>query len=367
MPNVGEIVSFLKRFAPLDLAADWDNVGLLLGDTHSTVQRILTCLTITPEVVAEAIETNTQLIVTHHPILFRPTQKLSSENREGSMLLPLMKAGIAVYSPHTAFDNTRGGINDMLTVRLGLTDVEPLRRSESKPQYKIVVFVPEADFSAVSDAMFNAGAGRIGEYAQCSFRISGTGTFFGSDASNPTIGRKGQREDVAELRLEVICPERDLTNVLNAMRKTHSYDEPAFDVYALKSTPSRQGEGRIGRLPQPMTLQKLGQRLKKQLKAGEIQLVGEPDRNVTRVALACGAAGEFLRDAERAKADVFITGEMRFHDYLTAKSQGVALLLAGHYPTERFALEELAELLAKQWPGMIASASERERDPVVWV
>jgi dinuclear metal center YbgI/SA1388 family protein len=208
MPTVDAVIHFLEEFAPLSLAAEWDNVGLLLGDRAAATARIMTCLTVTPESAAEAVAERANLIVTHHPILFRPIQRLTTETADGRMLLSLMHANVAVYCPHTAFDNTVGGINDQLANMLDLTDIRPLRQRDSEPQVKIVVFVPDSDLSRVSDALFAAGAGHIGQYSQCSFRLSGTGTFFGSDAANPTVGQKGRREEVAEWRLEAICPEK---------------------------------------------------------------------------------------------------------------------------------------------------------------
>jgi len=367
MLTIADVRSYLESFAPPSLAADWDNVGLLLGDAAAEVRRILTCLTITPEVVAEAVEDKARLIVSHHPILLRGTKRLSSDTAEGRLLGPLLRAGIGVYSPHTAFDNTAGGINDSLARRLGLSEVGPLRRGDGPRQCKVVVFVTDGDLQKVSDAMFAAGSGNIGQYRECSFRLPGTGTFFGSDATNPTVGQKGRREEVSEWRLEVLTPESALPAVLTAMRKAHSYEEPAYDVYPLKPATPGQGEGRIGRLPQSITLLELARRVKRELKASAVQYVGRPDRTVQRVAVACGAAGEFLDDAVRAEADLFLTGEMRFHDYLRAQAAGIALILPGHYATERPAVEELAERLRAQWPGVEVTASRRETDPAAWV
>ncbi len=365
MPTVAAIIAFLEEFAPPSLAAEWDNVGLLLGDRQAPVERIMTCLTVTPESAAEAVEAQAQLIVTHHPILFRPVKRLTTANAEGRMLLALVRAGVAVYSPHTAFDNTRGGINESLARRLGLADVAALRRGEGPRQYKVVVFVPDKDLGRVSDALFAAGAGRIGEYSECSFRLAGTGTFFGSDASNPTVGQKGRREDVSEWRLEVVCPEAAVEAVVAAMRKAHSYEEPAYDVYPLRPAASRFGEGRVGRLPRPAPLGEFAGAVKAALGAALVQTVGDAARPVERVAIVCGAGGEFLHDAVRARADVLLTGEMRFHDYLAARAQELALVLPGHYATERFGVEELAARLAERWKDVEAWASRRERDPVM--
>jgi dinuclear metal center YbgI/SA1388 family protein len=367
MPTISAVCASLDRFAPPALAADWDNVGLLFGDGTAGVHRILTCLTVTPAVVAEAVAEQADLIVTHHPILFRGAKRLSTNTADGRLLWPLARAGVAVYSPHTAFDNTTGGINDALARRLGLTDVAPLRRRDVERKCKVVVFVPDADLQKVSDAMFAAGAGVIGQYEQCSFRLAGTGTFYGTDSTNPTVGQKGRREDVSEWRLEVVCPEAILTPVLAAMRSAHSYEEPAFDVYPLRPLPGPGGEGRVGDLPSAIGLRELAARVKGELKAGGVQVVGDPDRPVRRVAVACGAAGEFLADAVRARADVFLTGEMRFHDYLSAEAQGIGLILPGHYATERPAVEELAGRLQSEFTDVTVWASRSEADPVTWV
>lgn len=366
MPTVGTICASLDRFASPELAAEWDNVGLLFGNSATQVQRILTCLTVTAEVVDEAIESGVQLIVAHHPILFRGTKRLVASSAEGKFLWPLARAGVSIYSPHTSFDNCVGGINDIIAQRLGLADVKPLRPATSR-QFKVVVFTPDDDLQKVSDSMFAAGAGHIGQYRQCSFRLPGAGTFFGSDASHPTIGQKGRLEEVNEQRLEVICPENRLATVLQAMRHAHSYEEPAYDVYPLQPSPSGTGEGRLGRLANAATLAELARRVKRELNASVVQIVGDEARPIDCVAIACGAAGEFLGDAVRANADAFLTGEMRFHEYLAAKAQGIALILPGHYATERPAVEVLAENLQTSWPGLNVWASRRESDPVASV
>jgi dinuclear metal center YbgI/SA1388 family protein len=367
MPTVAAVIAFLEELAPPDLAAGWDNVGLLLGDRDARVRRIMTCLTVTPESAAEAVEAKAQLIVTHHPVLFRPVKRLTAADPEGRTLLSLARAGVAVYSPHTAYDNARGGINDAIAGALGLTDVAPLRRGEGPRSCKVVVFVPDQDLARVSDAMFAAGAGHIGEYSQCSFRLAGTGTFFGSDATNPAVGRKGRREDVSEWRLEVVCPERSVEAVVAAMRSAHSYEEPAFDVYPLRPAASKLGEGRVGRLPRPAALGEFAGAVKAALSAARVQVVGEAAVPVERVAIVCGSGGEFLHDAVRARADVFLTGEVRFHDYLAAQERGLALVLPGHYATERFGVEALAARLREPWKDVEVWASRRERDPVTWV
>jgi dinuclear metal center YbgI/SA1388 family protein len=364
MPTVADVTDFLAREAPLSLSAEWDNVGLLLGDAATPVRAIMTCLTVTPAVVAEAIADGVSLIVAHHPILFRPIQRLTSLTAEGRMLLELTRGGVAVYSPHTAFDNSAGGINDLIGQRLGLRDIVALRGQEGPGECKIVVFVPDQDLRRVADAMFAAGAGNIGNYSQCSFRLSGTGTFLGSEDANPSIGQKGRLEEVTEWRLEVICPQSALERVLAAMRRAHSYEEPAFDIYPLQPRHPGLGLGRLGVLPKVTSLQELGHVARRALAAALVQIVGDPELRVERVAIACGAGGEFINDAIAKKADVLLTGEARFHDYLAAQAHGLGLLLPGHYATERPGMEELAQRLQRRFPSIPVWASRREADPL---
>lgn len=365
MATVADLAAHLQQLAPLELAAEWDNVGLLLGDPAAQVARVMTCLTVTPATVAEAIREQAQLVVSHHPILFRAAKRLTAANAEGRMILDLARSGVAVYSAHTAYDDAPGGINDQLAQRLGLTEVGPLRRPVGPRSCKLIAFVPDADLARVSDALFAAGAGRIGQYRECSFRLAGTGTFFGEDATNPTVGQKGRREDVAEWRLEVICPEALVERAVAALRRAHSYEEPAFDVYPLRPSGGQSGSGRAGHLAEPMPLRAFAERVKVHLGAAAVQVVGDGARSIRRVALACGAAGEFLGDAVRAQADVFLTGEMRFHDCLAAEAQRIAVVLPGHYATERGGMEDLAKRLQSAFPALGIWASRAEGDPLV--
>jgi dinuclear metal center YbgI/SA1388 family protein len=366
MPTVADVADYLEQFAPTRRAAEWDNVGLILGERSAGVTRILTCLSVTPPVVEEAIASGVNLIVTHHPMLFRPVQKLTDATPEGRMVVALLRAGIAVYSPHTSFDNCAGGINDQLAEMLGLTDVRPLRSYEAARQCKVVVFVPDSDLAKVSDAMFAAGVGNIGQYSHCSFRLAGTGTFFGSDAANPAVGVKGRREEVSEWRLEAICQESQVEKVVGAIRGAHSYEEPAYDIYPLRAGREAVGEGRVCRLTAVIDLEEFAQKVRAQLKGGPVQVIGERTRLVRSVALACGAAGEFLRDAISERADVFLTGEARFHDCLFAQTQGIAMILAGHYATERHGVVALAEQLRSAFPEIQSHASQTETDPINW-
>ncbi|MGC8639238.1 MAG: Nif3-like dinuclear metal center hexameric protein, partial [Isosphaeraceae bacterium] len=228
MRTVRELAGWLEGFAPSRLAESWDNVGLLWGDPDAEVERVMTCLTVSGTTADEAVDEQANVIVSHHPVLFRGVKQIRADLPTTAHLWTLARSGIAILSPHTSFDSTSGGINDGLCRRLGLTDVTFLRAIASPASYKIVVFTPESDREAVLAGAFEAGAGRIGAYEECSFALAGQGTFFGTEETNPSVGQKGRRETVQELRLEIVCPGARLSAVLAAIRARHSYEEPAI-------------------------------------------------------------------------------------------------------------------------------------------
>ena len=364
MTTVADLAAWLERFAPRRLAESWDNVGLLWGDPLAVVSRVMTCLTVTTETAAEAIAGGAGAIVSHHPILFRPVKAVTAATTDGAMLWRLARADVAVLSPHTALDNTIGGINDGLARRLGLVDVGPLRPTAPTGWCKVVVFVPPDGAEGVRSAMFDAGAGRVGRYERCSFAGQGVGTFFGGEGARPAAGQAGRFEEVAELRLEVICPERAVDRVVAAARAAHPYEVPAIDVLPLRIEPEGPGVGRVGRMGMPMRLDAFAALVKSTLGAPATTYAGEPGRVVERVAIACGAGDDFLADAIRLGADALLTGEARYHRAIEARSAGVGLVLAGHHATERPGVEDLAGRIAAEVAGVEVWASRREVDPV---
>ena len=365
MSTVADLLAWLEDFAPSRLAESWDNVGLLFGDPSSQVTRVMTCLTVTPRSADEAIAEGAHAIVSHHPILFKGTKSLRADRPETAHLWRLARAGVAILSPHTAFDNTTGGINDGLARRVGLVDVEALRPAPPSTRFKVVVFAPKPDREAVLSAAFDAGAGRIGAYEQCSFGSTGFGTFFGTEGANPTIGEAGRREVVREWRLELVCPGDRLTAVLLAIRNAHSYEEPAIDAYPLAlGPPIGPGAGRVGRLEQAEPLGMFATRVARLLGAPSAQFAGDPARPISRVALCCGAGDDFLPDAAKLKADVLLTGEARFHRAIEAEALRIGLIVLGHHATERSGVEDLAVLIAGAFPHLTTWPSRLEIDPL---
>lgn len=386
MTCIADLVACLERLAPPELAEEWDNVGLLIGDRAQPVASVLTCLTLTPDVAREAIERRASLVVTHHPVLFRAVKRLTADDPQGALLLDLIAARVAVYSPHTGYDSADEGINRQLAGLLGLTDVEPLRPAPGPSQCKIVCFVPREQVEKVQEAIWSAGAGVIGEYSKCSFVLDGAGSFLGSQAASPSVGQAGRLEHVAEARLEVICPQALVPEAVRRMCAAHPYEEPAYDVVPLQASPSHRGAGCVGTLIIPAPGQaaavhspplqgrgrggrsaRLGDFLalvKAQLSLSHLQFTGELDRPINRVGICCGSGGELLDAAIGKRCDVFLTGEARFHTSLEARAAGIALVLAGHYATERPAMQRLAERLAKEFPNLDVFDSQAERDPI---
>lgn len=354
-----EIVGALEKIAPPELAEPWDNVGLLAGDPSRHISRIFLTIDCTAEVLEEAIGQKCQLIVAYHPPLLKPINRFS----RGNILFDAISSGIAIYSPHTALDVAEGGTNDMLADAIGLRDRRPIRAGIPKASdYKLVVFVPADAIDRVSAAIFDAGAGRIGHYSRCSFQIPGTGTFFGGEQSNPAVGQRGQLETVQEIRLETIVPIEKIEAVLSAMRDAHPYEAPAFDLNVLARPPRPLGQGRIGNL-EPISRAELIARVKKNLGIERLLIAGPGDGQVSRAAVCAGSCGEFLSEAMRAGAELFLTGEIRHHDAVAAAPAGMTILCTLHSNSERAVLPRLRDRL-RETPGMPDIViSTRDRDP----
>jgi dinuclear metal center YbgI/SA1388 family protein len=362
---VADVCAAMETLAPTALAQEWDNVGLLAGDLQAAVRRVLLTIDLTAAVVDEAIRKKIDFIVSYHPPIFKPITSLRAPGSGmDALVFRCIRGGAAIYSPHTALDAAEGGTNDVLAELCGITQTEPLEYVDAptEDQCKFVVFVPSEHVEKVASAIFQAGAGHIGDYSRCSFRSSGEGTFLGGETTRPAIGQRGKMESVQEVRLESIVRTTDIPKVLKAMRDVHPYEEPAFDIYPLKARPLR-GIGRCGRLSKTTTLEKLAQRLRLQTKANCVQLVGERDRAVDEAVIVAGAAGSLPFRISLSSRHVIITGEIRHHDALTIQRVGCTAIALGHWSSERPVLKPLARRLGKLLPKLSVSTSAADADP----
>lgn len=336
-PTVGDVVAALDVLYPPETAEEWDVVGLTCGDRESPVRRVMFAIDPLPTVVKEALDWGADLLVTHHPLLLRPTHSVATDTWRGSLLHRLIRGGCALYTAHTNADVARDGVNDALADALGLVNTEPLRAWPLEPADKIVTFVPPDHADAVIDALRRAGGGTIGNYTGCAWKVSGTGTFTPGDGANPVIGEVGRTEVTAEARVEMVVPRSDRGSAVAALRAAHPYEEVAVDIIELAAVPSGTGMGRIGSLAGSVTLAGFAQLVADTLPPtpGGVRFHGDPDAVVARVAVCGGSGDSLLADAARAGVDVFVTADLRHHRASEAlAAEGPALVDPGHWASE---------------------------------
>ncbi len=365
--KISQIVRELERIAPPAYAESWDNVGLLVGDADRRCERMLLCIDLTEAVLAEAKRLKARLVMAYHPILFKPVGRITPAATP--VVFEAVRSGIGIYSVHTAYDSALGGANDVLADALGMGMGEARRPLQPRCQsgaYKIVVYAPPADLPPIQAAAFATGAGAIGEvgnYTECGFGAEGVGTFFGSAAANPTVGRVGRREAVAEVRWETVCPRGRLAAVLAAVTEAHSYEEPAIDVFEMTDAPVGVGLGRVGAMAKPASLKAMLDRVRKVCGVRGLQLAGPARRTVRSLAVGCGSCGGMYRDAIAAGADLYVTGELRHHDALAAAAAGLTVVCVGHSNSERLTLKAMAKRLTKAMAKLEVKLARADKDP----
>lgn len=335
---VRDVAHIIEQWAPRAVAWDRDNVGLQVGDPGKRVGRVLVALDAAEAVVAEGKKEKADLIVTHHPLLFRPPRSITTNDRVGKIVTELIQSNIALYSVHTNLDFTIGGVSFVLGEKLGLQELEFLKNNDSDLR-KVAVFVPAADVGKLTEAMAGAGAGLIGKYDHCSFRIEGKGTFRGGERTKPHVGQAGRLEEVDEVRLEMIVPRWKVAEVLRAMKNAHPYEEVGYDVYVLENESTGFGAGVIGNLPEGLELQAFLKRIKDALHVPTLRYAGAR-RTVRRVAMCGGSGADLLDEAIARNADAFVTADVRYHQFEAAADR-IVLIDAGHFETEHPSLDRL--------------------------
>ncbi|MFH0989079.1 MAG: Nif3-like dinuclear metal center hexameric protein [bacterium] len=343
--NVADIENIIDQWSPSWTAWERDNSGLQIGNRSRRVTRILLALDVSESIIKEAISKNVQLIITHHPLFFRHPAAITSANSTGRLALLLAEHKIALLAVHTNLDFTKNGVSFSLAKTLGLTKIQfltPLKETLAK----IVVFAPEDHVETVANAMATCGAGLIGNYSSCSFRTNGVGTFLGSDESNPHLGQSNQLEQVHEIRLEMIAPRARVGNIIAAMKSVHPYEEVAYDIYPLDNPNPNYGMGAIGELQKSIGLTDFLSRAKRALQAEGVRYSGNLQQQIRSIAVCGGSGSELLEDAIRARADIFLTADIKYHTFQAA-DQRIALVDSGHWETERIILPVLAKHLRR--------------------
>lgn len=328
--NGHEIISVFESWSPKRYALEGDPNGLHIGQLNRQVQRVLVTLDVNEQIIDEAIEVGANLVIAHHPPLFRPLKSIQTDTPQGRMIEKCIKHHIAVYAAHTNLDVAPGGVNDLLAQKLQLQQTTVLAPTYAEALTKLVVFCPHEYADQLREALAKAGAGAIGDYAACSYTSEGIGRFTPSDHANPFIGQAGKEEQVAEQRIEVIVEQGVRTRVLKAMFQSHPYEEPAYDLIPLEQQTNELGLGRIGELKEEMTLRQFAEQVKKALDVPALRFVGKPDTVVKKVAVLGGDGNKYVTTAKRQGADVFVTGDMYYHVAQDAEALDLAIVDPGH-------------------------------------
>ncbi|QTA85063.1 Nif3-like dinuclear metal center hexameric protein [Desulfonema magnum] len=349
--TLADIIRIMEQVAPSHLAEDWDNSGLQVGKKDWPVKTIWVSLDPGPDVVAHACKNNADLLITHHPLIFKPLKSVDFSTPTGSVVHMASQHHLAIFSAHTNLDSATGGVNDVLASEIGLKNTKVLQKAEEPEICKLVIYVPAEYEQKVSDALFETKAGRIGEYSCCSFRNKGKGTFRPNDLAKPFIGKPGEISLTDEIRMEVVVSRNDLINVIEHVREKHPYETMAYDVYPLRSDlPDFQnlaGLGRIGELDKEMSLTSFALKIKKQLKLNSLKISGKPDMPVHKAAVCTGSGSGLMKAFFLSGAQVYISGDLRYHDAREAEAAGLGLIDIGHFASEHLIVEPLAEQLRK--------------------
>ena len=362
MSRIKDITNFLELLAPLPFQESYDNAGLIVGDAQVEVTGVLITLDSTEAVVDEAIAKGCNLIIAHHPIVFKGLKKLNGKNYVERTVIKAIKNDIAIYAAHTNLDHVVGGVNFMIAARLRLQNVRILAPKHDTLM-KLVSFVPVDDTPKVLDALYSAGVGQIGNYDHCSFLVNGKGTFRPNQNANPHIGTTDTDEEVIENRIEVIFPAHLENQVMTALRKAHPYEEVAYYLTLLQNQHQEMGAGAVGNLPEALPVQDFLAYLKQNMNLNVIRHTAIVKGMIQKIAL-CGGAGSFLLNhAIRAEADVFITADFKYHEFFDADGR-IIICDIGHYESEVFTKELLQRYLSKKFPNFATILSETITNPV---
>jgi dinuclear metal center YbgI/SA1388 family protein len=360
--KLSSIISLLESKAPLSSQESYDNSGLIVGDRQMEVNGALLSLDCTEEIVDEAIALGVNLIIAHHPIVFKGLKQLNGKNYVERTVIKAIKNDIAIYAIHTNLDNYNRGVNYEIGNRLGLKNLQILAPKKGE-LVKIMVFTPLDALDKVAQAMFAAGAGSIGDYKECSFETQGVGAFLPTGSAEPAIGKLGEREEVEEKKLELLCSSHQLSKVIAAMKSAHPYEEVAHDIIPLLNQNQDEGAGMIGELDEEMDVVTYLSNVKKAFQCGAIKYTKTTKRKVKKIAF-CGGSGAFLIHKAKAKgADLYITGDVKYHEFFDGEKDMVIADI-GHYESEQFTPNLIHAILTKNFTTFAVHLSEVNTNPI---
>ncbi len=357
-----QLTTYLESIAPLAYQEDYDNSGLIVGSGDQEVSQALISLDCTEEVVDEAIRTGCQLIISHHPIVFKGLKRFNGKSYVERVVQKAIRHDIALYAIHTNLDNVTGGVNARIAQTLGLQNTRILAAKQGLLK-KLVTYVPLSHADAVRTALFEAGAGNIGNYSECSFNAEGTGTFKGNENTDPYVGTPGQQHQEAEVRIETIYPAHLESKILMALVLAHPYEEVAYDLYLLTNKHQQVGSGMVGELEAPMSETDFLRHLKGAMCADVVKHTALLNRTVKKVAVCGGSGGFLLKQAIAAGADVFVTADYKYHEYFDAEGK-IVITDIGHFESEQFTQHLLYEIIQKKFSNFAVRLTEINTNPI---
>lgn len=362
MTLIREIAQVLEQFAPLELQEEYDNAGLIIGNPDTEISKVLIALDITEDIMEEARQTNCNLIISHHPLIFNGLKRITEQDPIQRMTAKAIRNNIAIYAMHTNLDNSLNGLNAWVCDLLGVKDCRILSPSKGLLS-KLVTFCPVDDADRIRQALFIAGAGHIGNYDCCSYNVNGQGTFRASDKANPYVGEKNVVHVENETRIEVIFPRFLEKKLVTSLLETHPYEEVAYDIFPLSNAAGFAGSGMVGKLDPAMTEEQFLERVKQILGLPYLRHSGLPGKMITRVAVCTGSGAFLIREAKASGADAFLTADLKYHDFFEG-NEDLFLADIGHYESERFAKELIYGILIENFPNFAFLISKIDTNPV---
>ncbi len=360
--KIKQITECLENYAPLYLQEAYDNSGLLIGNHDAEVHKALTCIDVTEEIIDEAIDKKCDMIISHHPLIFNNLKRINGNSMTGRVITKAIKNNICIYAIHTNLDNVINGVNSIISGKLGLVNTTPLLKKENMLR-KLVTFCPLDKAEQVKTALFNAGAGNIGNYDCCSFSAQGKGSFRAGENTNPYVGAIGKLHHEDEIRIETIYPVYKEKQVLDALFASHPYEEVAYDIYSLKNKSGNAGTGIIGELKKEETCTKILSRIKEITGAKTIRHSKLLKNKIRKVAICGGSGSALISEAIYEGADILITSDVKYHDFFSAEGR-IIIADTGHYESEQFTKELIYSVLNKKFPKFAVLITNINTNPI---